>query len=505
LLSRCCNLPLFQSSTWGGLPRPPYCLLVSGPTPSPRPPPILPTSPRKLLTELYEAAIAGALPESSTRAAVATLDLRPAAPVYVIAIGKAALAMTRGTVAGLAEQGIRPAGGIVVAPEPGAGGEPTTRSSTVDREFGASLPIVFGDHPVPGSGSFAAAEAIGDAVAHVPPGAEAIVLVSGGGSSLAAAPAAEVQGFSQADLASLYESLLASGANIGLVNMVRKRFARWTGGRLAVALSHAHVVCLAVSDVPGDDPAAISSGPCAGDPTHVGGLVAKLRGDRLWGQLPASARDYLDAAARGQAPDTPKPDAPEIRRVATRIIVSNAHALESAAARARAAGIQDVSIESAALTGEAAIAGLRAASDLIARRKRARGARISRCVLWGGETTVSLPPGAPQRAGGARQAPLGGRSQELALAAARSFADAGDSAAGIALLAAGTDGRDGPTDAAGAIVDCTTWGAISAAGRDPAADLAAHDAYRALDAVGVLLRPGLTGTNVMDVAIGLIL
>jgi hydroxypyruvate reductase len=98
---------------------------------------------------------------------------------------------------------------------------------------------------------------------------------------------------------------------------------------------------------------------------------------------------------------------------------------------------------------------------------------------------------------------LGGRSQELALAAAEVLASAGTRGSGVSLLAAGTDGRDGPTDAAGAIVDATTWAAVRRAGRDPARDLAAHDAYRALDAARALLRPGLTGTNVMDVAIGL--
>jgi len=125
-------------------------------------------------------------------------------------------------------------------------------------------------------------------------------------------------------------------------------------------------------------------------------------------------------------------------------------------------------------------------------------------VLWGGETTVTIrdadgDPASPS------ERPLGGRSQELALAAARSLADAGDQAAGITILAAGTDGRDGPTDAAGAIIDRSTWAAIGAAGRDPATDLAMHNAYRALDAAKVLLRPGLTGTNVMDLVIGLLL
>jgi len=381
----------------------------------------------------------------------------------------------------------------------------STNAPAPPHTYPPALRIVFGDHPVPGQRSLAAAEAIGEIVAAVHPGDHVIVLISGGGSSLAAAPAAEVEGFSQADLSQLYETLLASGADIHLVNAVRKRFARWAGGRLAVALSHARLHCLAVSDVPGDDPGAISSGPCAGDPMDSRTLLATLHANRLWPRLPRSAQLHLEAAASGRVSDTPKPDAPAFRHVTTRVIVSNRHALETAAARARAAGIEEVTIEPVLLTGEAAIAGVRMASDLIARRKRARGPRVARCVLWGGETTVTIRDDPAVVRSDSAGPPLGGRCQELALAAARSLAEAGDHALGIMLLAAGTDGRDGPTDAAGAIVDSSTWVAIATAGRDPADDLAHHEAYRALDAAGALIRPGLTGTNVMDVAIGLIL
>jgi glycerate-2-kinase len=146
----------------------------------------------------------------------------------------------------------------------------------------------------------------------------------------------------------------------------------------------------------------------------------------------------------------------------------------------------------APLAGEAASCGRRLADELIG-CAHGSDVRQPQCVVWGGETTVTL---------GSAEPGLGGRSQELALAAAEVLA--GDArGSGVSLLAAGTDGRDGPTDAAGAIVDATTWAAVRQAGRDPARDLAAHDAYRALDAARALLRPGLTGTNVMDVAIGL--
>jgi hydroxypyruvate reductase len=151
------------------------------------------------------------------------------------------------------------------------------------------------------------------------------------------------------------------------------------------------------------------------------------------------------------------------------------------------------------LVGEAAGAGAQLAAAVSsycgAPPAHLSGRRDRPCLIWGGETTVTLPAGV--RAG------AGGRCQELALAAARALASERRPGCGPSLLAAGTDGRDGATDAAGAIIDACSWRAIARAGRDPAADLAAHESYHALDAVGALLRTGLTGTNVMDVAIAI--
>jgi len=175
--------------------------------------------------------------------------------------------------------------------------------------------------------------------------------------------------------------------------------------------------------------------------------------------------------------------------------VSNRLAVDAAAQRAAKLGLAPVVIETP-LAGEAAAAGASVAARLLEHCAETgfpqpAAGRPRGCVIWGGETTVSL---------GERGTGLGGRCQELALSAAHVLADA---PAPFSLLAAGTDGRDGPTDAAGAFIDRTTWPAVAAAGLDPAAALARHDAYRALDAVGALLRPGLTGTNVMDIVIGL--
>jgi glycerate-2-kinase len=201
------------------------------------------------------------------------------------------------------------------------------------------------------------------------------------------------------------------------------------------------------------------------------------------------------ATEAGKTAETPKPGDQAFSRVTLDLIASNRLALEAAAARAAELGLSPVVIETP-IAGEASAAGASIGSRLlndcaevlVPQPKRGAGPA---CIIWGGETTVSL---------GEHPTGLGGRCQELALAAARVLSRPQSTAT---LLAAGTDGRDGPTDAAGAIVDGGTWRAISSAGRDPARDLAAHDSYHALDAAGALLRPGLTGTNVMDIVIGI--
>ena len=210
-------------------------------------------------------------------------------------------------------------------------------------------------------------------------------------------------------------------------------------------------------------------------------------------------RTLLAEVVRGAASETPKPGDPCFARVTQRVILGNAHALQAAAARATALGVRPVYISrepirsSAARTGEMLVGELLRFAD--SGLQRSNDPAAFACMLWGGETTVALEPG---------EHGLGGRCQELALAAARALDAAGKQAHGVSLLAAGTDGRDGPTDAAGAIVDGSTWGAIRAAGRDPERDLVTHDAFHAFDAVGALVRTGHSGTNVRDVVVGIV-
>lgn len=252
---------------------------------------------------------------------------------------------------------------------------------------------------------------------------------------------APLSGISERDYRDRFESLLRSGLDIGAMNAIRKQISRWGDGRVARAVAPAAVQPLIISDVESNDPATIGSGPCSGE------------------NLP---------------------------HVAPPLVASHDVPVASAITFARSRGLS-VS-EGPRLTGEAAQCGRDIAKRLIADARRESSPAI---VVSGGETTVTMSD----------DRGVGGRCQELALSAARELGAAG---APISLLAAGTDGRDGPTDAAGAIVDETTWASITESGRDPARDLARHDAHPALHAVGALLRTGHTGTNMMDLAIAIV-
>jgi glycerate-2-kinase len=431
---------------------------------------------REHLIDLYCAAVAGANVESLTANAVASVPLERRRRVWVFSFGKAAHAMAHAAVSTLERSLAEVAGGVIVAPD--SADSPS-----------ATVAAIVGDHPIPGRRSFNAATRIAQLIAQKRSGELGIVLLSGGASSLIGAP---LRGLSESDLSQLYELLLGSGLDIHQMNAVRKRFSCWAAGRLALALAPARTYCFAVSDVPRDDLATIGSGPCVPDPTRIQQVIQLLESVQLFGKISSSFRQYVLDSARGAIPETPKASHPAFAHVSARVIANNASALAGAAAAARRLGFVTV-VREDPLAGDAATAGVRLAETLIAARDRAeRGS--TQCFVWGGETTVALNGPAPP----------GGRCQELALAASKHLAEAGERARGVTLLAAGTDGRDGPTDAAGAVVDESTWGAIGAAGRDPAAALRAHDSHDALRTGKALFSPGLSGTNVMDVAIGLV-
>ena len=368
------------------------------------------------------------------------------------------------------------AGGLIVAPDyrdPPSG----------------TIGVAVGDHPIPGRQSFSAAARIGQVLTNKRGGDYGVVLLSGGATSLIGAP---LRGMKESDLSHLFELLLTSGLDIHEMNAIRKRFCLYAAGRLALALAPARTFCFAISDVSGDDLATIGSGPCVPDPTKVQTVIALLEKTNLMQRISPTFRQFLADCARGAIPETPKPTHPAFAHVSARVIANNGAALTAAAAAARRFGFNTI-VRKEGLVGDATIAGANVAESLLTMREHATNGS-AQCCIWGGETTVSVRGAAPR----------GGRCQELALSAAKVLATANGRAEGITLLAAGTDGRDGTTDAAGAVVDASTWTAISSRGIDPAAALASHDSYSALAAANALFAPGLTGTNVMDVTIGLI-
>ena len=443
---------------------------------------------RALLVELYDAAVAGAAPGPLTTAALRDFDVRRGQRVWVYAFGKAAHAMAGAASASLVKGLHTIAAGVVVAPE--AHASPY-----------ATISALVGDHPIPGRQSFAAAHRIGEVAGGMRSDDVALVLISGGATSLIGAP---LKGMSEADLVQLYRLLLGSGLDIREMNAVRKRFTRWGGGRLALALAPARTHALIISDVDGDDPADIASGPCTPDAYSAKDVIAILSRTGLYDRIALPMRDHLAGVLRGITPETPKRTHPAFAHVATRVIGSNRLSTQAAAAHAKSLGLTVID-NGSVLDGDAARCGASLASSLLERARDGwRG-----CIVWGGETTVKLegratPAHDVAAAGAASEPPRGGRCQELALSAARVLAEGGEAAGRITLLAAGTDGRDGPTDAAGAFADATVWEAIRASGRAPELALARHDSYAALDAVDALHRRGHTGTNVRDVVMAVL-
>ena len=425
-----------------------------------------------MLEDLFAAGVAACDPRAATRDAVLGLDFDEAPAV--VAVGKAARGMAVGALDALATHGLVPRAGLVVS-----------HASTPDGV--GPLPHVTGSHPVPDEHSFRAARRLGEVAAEAREGREVLVLLSGGTTSLIARP---VEGIPGEDLRAVFEALLGSGAPITAMNTVRRRVLQWGGGRLAAALHPARVRCLIVSDVMGGELAAIGSGPCVADPStarDVRGVLARWKVP-----LTAAVDAYLARVEQGAADETPKPGDRRLAGVETRVLLENAAAVRAVEAAADRLGLTRLD-DRGLLAGEAASVGRGLGATLHGAAVAAGPAR--RVVLVrGGETTVTLPAG---------RVPPGGRCQELALACAQVIGRAPD-AAPVSLLAAGTDGRDGPTDAAGAVVDRSTWRRIAAAGRDPGRDLERHDVHAALDAVGALLRTGATGTNVNDLVIAIV-
>jgi glycerate 2-kinase len=400
---------------------------------------------RPTLLEIFQAALDAV---NGRRCVAASLrSWQPPGPVFLIAFGKVACPMTLGAIDAIGAK-IRDA--FIVTKHGYA--EPLP------------WPVLEAAHPVPDATSLAAGAGLHRFADAIPGEATVLVLLSGGASALVEElpPGADLD-----TLQRLNEWLLGSGRDIVAMNRVRKRLSAIKGGRLAQRLAPRPVLCLAISDVATDDPRFIGSGPLVADDT-----IARESID----DAPADIRAALTGAA---AP--PRSGDPCFARVRFEIVARLADAMKGAAAAARRRGMPAV-IHSDMIAGDAAAAGEHLARALLADDPGV-------LHIWGGETTVRLPP-TPGR---------GGRAQNLTLAAARLLAGHDDAL----LLAAGTDGTDGPTSDAGALVDGGTIERGVEAGLSADAALARADAGTFLEASGDLIRTGPTGTNVMDLMLGL--
>lgn len=408
---------------------------------------------KSVLSELFDSAVARAAPSVCVPPRLPTLGK---GKLVVVGAGKAAAAMARA----VESNWPGPLQGLVV----------TRYGHRVPCE---RIEVVEAAHPVPDASGEGAAARILAMVSGLGPDDQVLALISGGGSALLAAPA---PGVTLAEKRAITAELLRCGAAIDEINCVRKHLSAIKGGRLAAAAWPAPVLTLAISDVPGDDPAVIASGPTVGDPTTCAEALAIL--DRYRIAIGSGLRDSL---ASGDL-ETPKPGDPRLAHSVFRLVASPWQMLEAAAETARALGLTPV-ILGDALEGEAREVAKAMAGIALSCAEHGQPARGPCVLLSGGETTVTLH-------GEGR----GGRNSEFLL----SLAIALKGAPGIHALAADTDGIDGSEDNAGAFIGPSTLARARNAGLDPRACLEANDAWGFFHAIGDLLVTGPTLTNVND-------
>lgn len=401
----------------------------------------------------------------------------------VVAFGKASGGMAAAVMERL---GTRVRRGIVLA----AAGREEEAERLRARWPGVRVHAV--DHPMPTERNVRAAAdaerfvAEGSARAD---GATLLVLISGGGSAHLTLPAT---GIALGEIAEVSGRLMRSGADIAELNTVRKHLERLKGGRLAElacgaeGAGYVRVVGVVVSDVIGDDVSVIASGPLTPDPTTYADAMRVLERRGIARSDAPAAWRHLERGARGEIAETPKR---AFDRVAQRVIGSNTNVVRAAIAAVERSGFEVIEWRES-VTGEAAERGralAERAAELLGESLRAAA------IVWGGETTVTV----------GEKGGTGGRNQEFALAAAARLARDGGGAR-ITVMSFATDGVDGPTDAAGAVVNGQSWRTMQHLGLDPECALAVHDSHGVLEAAGALIRTGPTGTNVNDVMVAMV-
>jgi len=347
------------------------------------------------------------------------------------------------------------------------------------------IQLVEGGHPLPDKGGIEGTKRILRLISNLDQNDLIICLISGGGSALLVSPS---PGISLKDIKELTDQLLRCGANIKEINTIRKHISQVKGGRLAQLAYPAYVMTLILSDVIGSKIDSIASGPTAPDTTTFSDCLKIIQKYRLKDEIPPSIHDRLKKGAQGKIKETPKPGDPIFKKVRNFIIGSNSSALKAAKQKAEELGLNAM-ILPRPVYGDTRRAALRHAN--LAKMIRETGDPVfpPACLISGGETTVKVSGKG-----------LGGRNQEFVLVGATKIAGLEN----IVMLSAGTDGTDGPTDAAGAICDGKTIKRAPQKGLDPKQYLDNNDSYHFFQKLGDLLKTGPTNTNVMDIHLVLV-
>lgn len=422
---------------------------------------------REDLLEVVDFAVRRVLPDRAVEEAIERERIDRLDNLYLVAIGKAAWRMAKAAKEKLKDKVKR---GIVI----------TKYKHSLGNIEG--LEVYEAGHPIPDENTLLSTEKALRLAGELKEGDNLLFLVSGGGSALFELP---MEGVSLEDLKKVNELLLKSGADIVEMNTVRKHISRVKGGRFAQAVYPAFVYSLILSDVLGDRLDSIASGPAYPDETTYKDALKVIDKYSLRDKMPSAVMEIIERGARGEIPDTPK----EINNVRSVIIGSVSLACKYAMDKAKELGYKTLFLTST-LNCEASEAG-RFIAEILKEIKRSSNPISPPCmIVLGGEPVVHV-----------KGSGKGGRAQELALSVA--IAIKGES--NVALVSVGTDGTDGPTDAAGGIVDGKSFYRMLSSGVDPEKALSNNDSYNALKASGDLVITGPTGTNVNDIIIGAVI
>lgn len=423
---------------------------------------------------IFQAGIAAADPYQAVKHYLVPKLFDGYSKIHLIAFGKAACSMAQ------AAQEIIPAGKLADRGIAVTNYENATSVDNVDVNGAA--------HPLPDAAGLKAAQLIAERVQNAQQNELVLVLVSGGGSALIPYPAGRI---SLQEKIATTDLLLASGATINQINCVRKHLSRLKGGGLARMAAPASLHALILSDVLGDDLSAIASGPTVADGTTYADAIEVLKASGVWDQVPSNVRQHLEQGELGAIAETPKPGDAIFNDTGHTLVGSNTISVNAMLQAAQKLGYE-TELYSDHLSGEARTVGATLVAQCVERRLKSPPQNNPIALLAGGETTVTL-----------KGAGRGGRNQEMALAFAIAAEQHGLTG-NWAFLSGGTDGLDGPTDAAGGIIDPNTIKRMTQAGLNPFELLENNDSYTALKASGDLVNTGATGTNVADLQIVLI-